>query len=521
MDRVEKPRPWRDHENWRDSAFRGDARVRRRCTTAEFRHTQRITPDGVVRRVASVSHVAVLPARRADRGARRGPRCARHAPRPSPAARTCRNSVPCRLPHGVPSLTDRGHDEYPRWILTIVSEYKRGVCRDDLRGARQGGVPWPQRSRCRCRVPVGYRSRSGGGSSCRAAARRSSVSCRARPARPRCCSCTGGSRAGGLNWFQAFEPLADALPRRRARSARPRPGCPHAQDLPARRRAPTTARTTIDALDTGPVIAVGYSMGGPVVAVAVAPPPRPRRRARALRDRGRLLPRPSVARDLPVVHARATVAAARAGVRTRLLSALPLVTAAERHALAVGRERDAAPRLADDLRGRATRSGRTRARRWISEVDVPTAVVRTTEDRGVRVVTTARARRRHQRRAPLRVADGHLACGNAGFAAPLLAACPTSPAAHPLTDTRRVRPRPTIAAARGAPTARAPSRATIDRNESESRTAIMMCPVTTIMTTSHVESCTNVAPVRQLSENGSYQRMIEPVISITHDRPRP
>ena len=28
---------------------------------AEFRHTQQITPEGVVQRVASVSHVAVLP----------------------------------------------------------------------------------------------------------------------------------------------------------------------------------------------------------------------------------------------------------------------------------------------------------------------------------------------------------------------------------------------------------------------------------------------------------------------------
>ena len=61
MDRVEKPAPWRDHENWRDSAFRampGFGELRR----AEFFHSQPITPEGVVQRVASVSHVAVLPA---------------------------------------------------------------------------------------------------------------------------------------------------------------------------------------------------------------------------------------------------------------------------------------------------------------------------------------------------------------------------------------------------------------------------------------------------------------------------
>jgi SAM-dependent methyltransferase len=60
MDRVEKRAPWRDHENWRDSATRampgfGPLNI------GEFRHLQAITPDGVVQRVASVSHVAVLP----------------------------------------------------------------------------------------------------------------------------------------------------------------------------------------------------------------------------------------------------------------------------------------------------------------------------------------------------------------------------------------------------------------------------------------------------------------------------
>jgi SAM-dependent methyltransferase len=60
MDRVEKKAPWRDHENWRDSATRampgfGELHV------GEFRHVQQITPEGVVQRVASVSHVAVLP----------------------------------------------------------------------------------------------------------------------------------------------------------------------------------------------------------------------------------------------------------------------------------------------------------------------------------------------------------------------------------------------------------------------------------------------------------------------------
>jgi SAM-dependent methyltransferase len=60
IDRVEKHAPWRDHENWRDSAMRAMPGFGE-LHDAQFRHVQRITPEGVVQRVASVSHVAVLP----------------------------------------------------------------------------------------------------------------------------------------------------------------------------------------------------------------------------------------------------------------------------------------------------------------------------------------------------------------------------------------------------------------------------------------------------------------------------
>jgi SAM-dependent methyltransferase len=60
MDRVEKRAPWRDHENWRDSAL-GSRHGFGPLHTATFRHQQTITPGGVVERIASVSHVAVLP----------------------------------------------------------------------------------------------------------------------------------------------------------------------------------------------------------------------------------------------------------------------------------------------------------------------------------------------------------------------------------------------------------------------------------------------------------------------------
>jgi SAM-dependent methyltransferase len=60
MDRVEKRAPWRDHENWRDSAFRAMPGFGP-LHEGEFRHTQTVTPAAMVQRVASVSHEAVLP----------------------------------------------------------------------------------------------------------------------------------------------------------------------------------------------------------------------------------------------------------------------------------------------------------------------------------------------------------------------------------------------------------------------------------------------------------------------------
>jgi SAM-dependent methyltransferase len=60
MDRVEKRAPWRDHENWRDSALQAAMPGFGALHETEFRHAQRITPELVVQRVASVSHVAVL-----------------------------------------------------------------------------------------------------------------------------------------------------------------------------------------------------------------------------------------------------------------------------------------------------------------------------------------------------------------------------------------------------------------------------------------------------------------------------
>jgi SAM-dependent methyltransferase len=65
VDRVEKHAPWRDHEQWHESAFI-DTPFFGRLHEATFRHEQTLTIDGVIDRFRSVSHVASLPPGRRD-----------------------------------------------------------------------------------------------------------------------------------------------------------------------------------------------------------------------------------------------------------------------------------------------------------------------------------------------------------------------------------------------------------------------------------------------------------------------
>ena len=60
MDRVEKRAPWREHDQWHDSAL-GERAGFGPLHDATFHHEQPVSPDDVVERVRSVSHVAVLP----------------------------------------------------------------------------------------------------------------------------------------------------------------------------------------------------------------------------------------------------------------------------------------------------------------------------------------------------------------------------------------------------------------------------------------------------------------------------
>ena len=230
----------------------------------------------------------------------------------------------------------------------------------------------------------------------------------------------GWVASAGLNWFRVFEPLGAhfnlVAPDLRG----------HGRGL----RTPSVFRladcaddcaATLVELGTGPVIAVGYSMGGPVAQLMW-------RRHRDLVD-GLVLCATSAGfvphrllRNAYQASMLAATAMARVAWPSRLLPPVPMVNLR----LATMPAWAAAEMRRHDWRMiiEAGHSISTySAHRWIGDVDVPTAVVCTTEDRGVSPslqLATAEAIRGATVHS---VADGHLACANPRFVDPLRKAC--------------------------------------------------------------------------------------------------
>jgi pimeloyl-ACP methyl ester carboxylesterase len=229
----------------------------------------------------------------------------------------------------------------------------------------------------------------------------------------------GWGASGGLNWYQTFEPLARQFNvvavdlRGHARGVRSR----HIFRLAE--CADDCAAALVE-LDTGPVIAVGYSMGGPVAQLLW-------RRHRDLVD-GLVLCATS-AGFMPHRVARLGYQAwmfglasiARAAALAPVGPALPTLPFATNTMPAWA----AAEIRRHDWRMiiEAGQSLSTYHAGWIGEVDVPTAIVCTTQDRGVppglQLETAAAIRGATVHR----INDGHLACANPRFAEPLVRAC--------------------------------------------------------------------------------------------------
>jgi len=230
----------------------------------------------------------------------------------------------------------------------------------------------------------------------------------------------GWGASSALNWYRVFEPLS-----RHFRIVAP--------DLRGHARGLRTqsvfrladcaddCASTLVEIGAGPVIAVGYSMGGPVAQLLW-------RRHRDLVDG--LVLCATTHGFFPQRASRmwcqgwtlAAVTAARAGAIAHVPSAVPSVV------LPRGGNRTwaAAEMRRHDWR-MLLEAGHSlctyHAGRWIGGVDVPTAVVCTTADRSVAADLQLATAAAIPGATVHRIADGHLACAGAGFADPLLRAC--------------------------------------------------------------------------------------------------
>ncbi|MFN8036316.1 MAG: alpha/beta hydrolase [Acidimicrobiia bacterium] len=237
----------------------------------------------------------------------------------------------------------------------------------------------------------------------------------------------GWIASGGLNWFRVFEPLSQhfniVAPDMRG----------HARGLRSRKVfrlhdcADDTAETLV-ALDTGPVIAVGYSMGGPIaqqlfrrhrdlvsglVFCATAP-------TFLLGQREKLVFTSmmaavagttrfgSVAMAVPGLAARAQPIAARGTGQ----GSLPAWAASEMRRHSWRMVVEAGHSL-----------GTYNARHWIHEVDVPTTVMVTEKDKAVPPHVQLELAERIPGATVLPVEDGHTMCAKESFAPPLVQAC--------------------------------------------------------------------------------------------------
>ena len=230
----------------------------------------------------------------------------------------------------------------------------------------------------------------------------------------------GWVATGGLNWFQAFDTLSEQF-RVIAPDLRG-----HGQGIRSRRVfrladcADDCAATLVE-LGTGPVIVVGYSMGGPIAQLLW-------RRHRDLvsglvfcatsagfmPNRGQRLSYQS--------WMLAAVTAARAATLTRAVPALP----------AWGIRPTPVPQwIADETRRHDWRSmveaghsiSTYNAGRWTDQVDVPAAVVCTTRDYAVKPDLQLALANAIPGTTVHRIDDGHLACAQPDFGRVLRNAC--------------------------------------------------------------------------------------------------
>jgi len=244
----------------------------------------------------------------------------------------------------------------------------------------------------------------------------------------------GWMASAGLNWFSAFEPLSQhfnvVAPDLRG----------HARGLRARRVfrladcADDCAETLVQ-LGTGPVIAVGYSMGGPIAQLFW-------RRHRDLCE-GLVLCATS-STFVPGTRERvfftgmmlAAAASTRVGGWATNLPGVPRVLLPTLQRVPTTMPEWAAAEFRRHDWRMIVEAGHSlgtfSSARWVNEVDVPTAVIVTAVDRAVSPACQRNLGASIPSASTFMIDDGHLACMHDAFAATLIEAC------HEVADRARL-----------------------------------------------------------------------------------
>jgi pimeloyl-ACP methyl ester carboxylesterase len=238
----------------------------------------------------------------------------------------------------------------------------------------------------------------------------------------------GWIASGGLNWFQVFEPLSRhfnlVAPDMRG----------HGRGIRSGRRfrlgdCADDAAAVCDQLGIDRVIAVGYSLGGPVAQLLWRQHPE--------RVEGLVLAATAQAM-VPVLYQRmlfntAMMAAAGTTRAGQIVTKLPRSVA--KAVLPLGSDPKRPETLqrwvAAEMRRHSTRmvleagfaSGSFNSSRWLKDIDVPTVVLITTKDRAMSPMLQARLAFGIPGASIHRVDDGHLVCVSPAFAEPVLRAC--------------------------------------------------------------------------------------------------
>lgn len=236
----------------------------------------------------------------------------------------------------------------------------------------------------------------------------------------------GWMASGGLNWFRVFDTLSEHF----SVIAVDMRG--HGRGIRNGRRfrladCADDAAATLDVLGVGPVIAVGYSLGGPVAQLLWRRHPDKVEGLVLCSTAHRLMPgvrEQWIFATMMAVAAGSTrlgQIATKVPVR-RVQQLLPVATAQRPSTIRAWARAEMGRHSARMVMEAGIAMSNYKAK-WIDKIDVPTAVLITTKDRAIPRLAQADMALTIPRAVIHTVEDGHLICAKPAFAPPLLRAC--------------------------------------------------------------------------------------------------